>query len=376
MHHAARLFVVRMLIGYRQVFEYQPYCLHGVGVGVGRGKDRDRGLERVGQAINAGVGRQSLGHRHDELRIDDGYVGRKRIIDQRDFNPPVLVGHYGEGSDLTARAAGRSYRYQTRLIGLIHRVLNHTLTNVEERCRQLFEISLGKFVFQLHDLGGVDYGAATQRDNLVDFVGGQRLHSLCNDLDVGLGVGNDGDANGSVGRYVAAHLVHVAELLQGGVGDDEGRTRWKVSEVLNRVHVEVNLVGNTKPHVCLRPARYALDVEVVVDVDIVGRAVAAARPAAEGEGRDHVVVHAAQGTDRSGRIDDDATGVDHLSKLLNDRLVVRKDHGCVSQAAGMVHIDTDFQRLVDRPCAVHRQHREKFFDGQRDNRGRRPGWER
>ena len=60
-HHAARLFVAGMLIGDRQVLEYQPDRLHGVGVGVGRSVDRNPGFQRVRQAVDAGIGGKPFG---------------------------------------------------------------------------------------------------------------------------------------------------------------------------------------------------------------------------------------------------------------------------------------------------------------------------
>ena len=74
-HHAACLFIMRMLIRDRQVLEDQPYRLHRVRVGVGRSVNRHCSFERMRQAVDAGIGRQHLRHRHHELRIDDGHVG-------------------------------------------------------------------------------------------------------------------------------------------------------------------------------------------------------------------------------------------------------------------------------------------------------------
>ena len=65
---------------------------------------RDAGFERVRQAIDAGVGGQPLRHRHDELGIDDGHVGRQRVVRQGNFAMPrALSSHHREGSDFAAR---------------------------------------------------------------------------------------------------------------------------------------------------------------------------------------------------------------------------------------------------------------------------------
>src|SRR5579884_1607976 len=101
-------------------------------------------------------------------------------------------------------------------------------------------------------------------------------------------------------RNVAAHDVHVSDLFERGVGHDHRGTRWERGDVLHRIHIEINLVGNSEPHMRWRPSRLALDVEVVIDVYVVRGAVSAARAAAERKRGYHVVVNSAQRADRTG----------------------------------------------------------------------------
>ena len=133
-------------------------------------------------------------------------------------------------------------------------------------------------------------------------------------------------------------------------------------QILYRVHVEVDLIGNSEPHMGLCPPSHALDVQVVIDVDVVGGAVAAAGSAAEGKGRHHVVVDCAQRADRARRIHDDPPRVDHVAEFANDLVVAREHDRRVSQAAGVVHVHADSQRLVDGLRAIDRQHREQLLD--------------
>ena len=229
-----------------------------------------------------------------------------------------------------------------------------------------------RFVLQLHDLRRVDHRTAAQRDDLVRLVEVQRLHSLRDDLDVGLGVGNDRHAHLRLRRKRAPDDVDVADLLQRWIGDDEGRARREVAQVLHRVHVEVDLIGNSEPHMGWRPSRHALDVQVVIDVDVVGGAVAAAGAAAERERRHHVVVDAAQRANRSRRIHDDAPGIDHLAELADDLVIVREDDCGMSEPADVVHIHADLQRLLRGLGPINRQHRETASRPRADTRGPRP----
>ena len=67
--------------------------------------------------------------------------------------------------------------------------------------------------------------------------------------------------------------------------------------ILHRVQVEINLIGNSEPHMGLRPSSHTLDIEVVIDSYVIGGAVAAAGATSEGEGRWQIVVNAAHRSD-------------------------------------------------------------------------------
>ena len=157
----------------------------------------------------------------------------------------------------------------------------------------------------------------------------------------------------------------MADLLQDWIGDDDGRARWELAQILHRVHVEINLIGNSEPHMGLCPPSHALDVEVVIDIYVVGGAVAAAGAASERKSGHQVVVNCAQRSDRPGRIHDDPPRVDHLAELADDLIVAREDDRRVSQPAGMVHVHAHLERLIDGFRSIDRQHREQLLDRQR-----------
>src|SRR5580765_141170 len=112
----------------------------------------------------------------------------------------------------------------------------------------------------------------------------------------------------------------------------------------------------------LSPPSYTFDIEIVIDIYVVGRAVAAAGATSEGEGRHEVVVDGAQCSDRARRVHDDPPRVHHLTELADDLIVTRENDCRVSQPAGMVHVDTNLERLVDRLRSIDREHREQLLD--------------
>ena len=85
-----------------------------------------------------------------------------------------------------------------RPIDLFGRVLDHALADVQKRRGQFLQVSLRRFVLELHDLRRIDHRPAAQRDDLVRLVEIERLHSLHDHLDLGLRIGNDRDMNVSL----------------------------------------------------------------------------------------------------------------------------------------------------------------------------------
>ncbi len=110
------------------------------------------------------------------------------------------------------------------------------------------------------------------------------------------------------------------------------RARWELAQILHRVQVEINLIGNPEPHMGLCPPSHALDVEVVIDIYVIGGAVAAAGPASEGEGGHQIVVNRAQRSDGARRVHNDPPRVDHLAELADDLIVARENNRRMSQA--------------------------------------------
>src|ERR1700758_5746342 len=97
----------------------------------------------------------------------------------------------------------------------------------------------------------------------------------------------------------------------------------------------------------LCPPGYALDVEVVIDVDVVHRAVASARPASKREGRHHIVVDAAERSNRSRRVHDDSPGVDDLAELPDNLIIARKDDCGVPDPTSVIYVHANLQHLVN-----------------------------
>ena len=182
---------------------------------------------------------------------------------------------------------------------------------------------------------------------------------------VGFGFGDGGDVEAGARGQVAAHGFDVAEALEDRIRDQDSGERGELTQVLDGVAVEVDLVGNAVPHVSGCPPGHALDVEIVEYVDVVGGAVAAAGAAAEGEGGHHVVVDAAQRADGAGGVDDDAAGVHGIAELADDGFVGGEHDGGVAASAGVVHVEADFEGLIGRMGAVDRKHGEELLDGER-----------
>src|SRR5208282_153580 len=173
-----------------------------------------------------------------------------------------------------SRSAGGGNGNQPRPVNFLGRILDHALTQIQEWRGQFSQIGGGRLVLQLHDLGRIDYRAAAERDDLVGLIEVQFLHALHHYLDLGLGVGNHGDEDvGSLGNE-APDDVDVPEPLQRRVRNNNGGAGRELMHVLHRIQVEINLIGNPEPHMGLCPPSHALDVEVVIEIDVIGGAVA------------------------------------------------------------------------------------------------------
>ena len=166
-------------------------------------------------------------------------------------------------------------------MNFFRRELDYALAQIEKRRSQFFQVRFRRFILELHDLGCVDHRTTTQCDDLIGLVEIQRLNPLHHDLDLGLRVRNDRDMDVSLLRNVAPNDINVAHMLQSRIGNDDGGARRELPQVLDSVHVEINLIRNPEPHVSLRPPSHALDVEVVINIDVVGSTVPPASPASE-----------------------------------------------------------------------------------------------
>src|SRR5271166_4198347 len=100
--------------------------------------------------------------------------------------------------------------------------------------------------------------------------------------------------NMSLGADVSPDNVDVTDLLERCIRDHDGAARGELTQILHRVHVEVNLVRNSEPHMVLCPACQALDVEIVINVHVVGGAIAAAGSTSKRKSGDQIVVNGAK----------------------------------------------------------------------------------
>jgi hypothetical protein len=111
----------------------------------------------------------------------------------------------------------------------------------------------------------------------------------------------------------------------------------------------------------LCPPSHTFDVEIVIQVHVIGGAVAAGGSAAEGEGGHHVVVNTAQRSNGSRRIHNDPAGIDHLTEPCDDLIVARENDRRMSKPPGMIHLDTDVERLLHRLRAIDREYGEQLL---------------
>ena len=93
-----------MVHGIAQVLEDEADGFHGLAVCHIALHDRRVGLNGVGQHVEAGAGRQFVGHADDELGVDNGHVGRERVVGDGILDAGLLIGDDGEWRHLAARA--------------------------------------------------------------------------------------------------------------------------------------------------------------------------------------------------------------------------------------------------------------------------------
>ncbi len=118
------------------------------------------------------------------------------------------------------------------------RVLDHAFADVHERRGQFFQVRVGRFVLQLHDLGGIDHRPAAQRDDLIRLVVVERFHPLQNDLHFRLGIGDDTKhergprAEVGDGRRPRSRICSMAGLVMMMVELDCRRRRFSTAFML------------------------------------------------------------------------------------------------------------------------------------------------
>ena len=244
-------------IGPGQVVEHHLGGVAAHAVGVLGGVGGDIGFHRVGQHVIAGGLGGSGGQFHHVVSVDDGHFGHHLIVDQGPLHAGVAIGNDGEGGAFGAGTGGGGDADQLGLLAHLGEEAD-TLPDVQEGGGHVQEALFGILVHDPHDLGGVDGGAAAHGD---DDVGlelvhlGQALHGVL-DLGIHTDVEELGGLNAHVTQLVDDGIAG-AQLIQGGVGDDEGTL-----EVVDLLHLPqghggaaglvIDLLGQLEPqHVLL-----------------------------------------------------------------------------------------------------------------------------
>ncbi|MNE60864.1 hypothetical protein D3C80_1560390 [compost metagenome] len=92
MHRIARLHVIAVVIGARQVRKGKFQRLFGKGVGKMRCAIGNHGLKRMGDDIHPSIRRHFLRRRTDEFRIEDRHIRHHFFRDQRELLAVCRIG--------------------------------------------------------------------------------------------------------------------------------------------------------------------------------------------------------------------------------------------------------------------------------------------
>ena len=225
-----------------------------------------------------------------------------------------------------------------------------------------------------HDLGGVDGGAAAHSDDDVRLELmhlGQALHGVLN-----LGVNANVKELGSLDAHIPQLVddgVAGAQLIQRGVGDDEGPL-----EVVDLLHLPqghggaaglvIDLLGQLEPEHILLADGDVLDVQqlLIVGVAHEGGVAHGAGPQSQG-GSQAEVVQVADAAEGCGLVDEDAASLHPQAELGDLLLLGGVDVQCcgVACAALQHQLVADVESLVQRLGLVHTQQSGQLLVGPR-----------
>ncbi len=186
----------------------------GDAIGEGARLAADIGLDRVRQAVEAGIGGESPGHGEGELVIDDRRRGAAGEPHDQHLLVALAIGDDREARHFRAGAGRRRNGNQGQAglgDGIRHLVVAHAA-------------AIGRQ--HRHGLGGVDGAAAAQRDEAVERAGPQRRDPGLDHLGGGIWHGVREDLPGDAGGIEPVRdLRQQARTFHEAVCDDERPAR-------------------------------------------------------------------------------------------------------------------------------------------------------
>ena len=155
-----------ILVGSGKIFEDLLDAFLGKAVCEGGGIHGRIRFHAVGEGIDAGSSRQSLGDVEHEVAVDDGHVGKELIVGDGVLGAIPLVGDDGKRCDLGAGSGrGRDADEHGLLAEL--REGDDSLADVHEVHGHVGEVHLGVLIEDPHDLGGIHRRSAAEGDDAV-----------------------------------------------------------------------------------------------------------------------------------------------------------------------------------------------------------------
>ena len=111
MHFPARRHAVAFFHRRGQILKHQPGGFFRQRVGKVAGVRRDPRLQRVGQHVHAGVGRNLRRHADHQIRVKDRHIGIERIVEQRILDAFIRVANHADAGHFRTGTAGGWYRH-------------------------------------------------------------------------------------------------------------------------------------------------------------------------------------------------------------------------------------------------------------------------
>mmetsp|Transcript_15655 Transcript_15655/g.28011 ORF Transcript_15655/g.28011 Transcript_15655/m.28011 type:complete len:1038 (+) Transcript_15655:93-3206(+) len=328
------------------------------------GGDGDEGLDGVGNGFEGAGGDGGLGEGGDEGRVHDGGGGEKGRVGDGVALAGGLVDKGGERRDFGSRTDGGGDGDQAGLRAQSRHVV-HALAHVHEADGEAVETGLRVLVAQPNQLGGVDGGAAANRDNGVGVEGDGGLQPSLDSSESGCGANSVEDSGLGTGlgqgsgnsSDVGVLIGNDQHLLPGELGEGAG----------GAAGLQENGGGDVEATSPVAALSDALHVDEVEGSDVVGDDVSAPGPASKSHGRsEDLVVDASDGALGRGGVDEDAAGLGHGLEGLDVLTIVGVgvDDGGVTSAAEHDEFVGGGQGGVEVGGPVHGEDRGELLLGQ------------